>query len=620
MGRRKTESPGVVCLDYHCISLPHVVVIVGLLLLNQSPAVVAEDDVQCLRATKSELLDPQGNLVSWNFGNTSAGFICAFGGVTCWHENENKVLDLRLSSLSLSGPVPSSLRLCSSMTSLDISKNSISGPIPANLCDWLPFLVTLDLSHNQLSGHIPPELVNCRFLNTLRLDSNKLSGQIPYQLASLDRLAHLSLSGNSLSGAIPSGLSKFDSSAFANNGGLCAPPVSSSCNSKTKASTVIIIAAAAFGACVSLAFAFGMWWWFVRGHKGKGKADGGVPDAWVEKLRAHRLAHVSMFQKPLVKIKLTDLLTATNDFDPGNVITSGKTGTSYRAVLADGSALAIKRIHSCPLSEKQFRSEMNRLGQLRHPNLVPLLGYCIAADEKLLVYKDMPSGTLYSLLHDNAGRCDGHELDWAMRLRIGVGAARGLAWLHHGNPTSFIHRNISSNTVLLDEDYEARITDFGLARIMSPVETHLSTFINGDFGDFGYVAPEYSSTLVASLKGDVYGFGVVLLELATGQKPLVVENAEEGFKGNLVEWVNRLSSSGRIIDAVDASLRGKGNDEEILQFMRVACACVLSRPKDRSSMHQVYQLLKGIGSTHDFSEQYDEFPLLYGRDDKEHDE
>lgn len=147
-----------------------------------------------------------------------------------------------------------------------------------------------------------------------------------------------------------------------------------------------------------------------------------------------------------------------------------------------------------------------------------------------------------------------------------------------------------------------------------------SSFVNGDLGEFGYVAPEYSSTMVASLKGDVYSFGIVLLELVTGQKPLEVSIAEEGFKGNLVDWVNHLVSTGRSKDAVDKDLHGKGHDDEIMQFLKIAWSCVVSRPKDRPSMYRVYESLKSMAEKHGFSDQHDEFPLIFGKQDPEYKE
>lgn len=575
-----------------------------------------EDDVKCLEGVRDSLSDPLHKLSSWTFTNTSVASICKLVGVNCWNEKENRLFSLQLRSMELAGELPESLKYCQSLQNLDLSDNALTGSIPPQICTWLPYLVNLDLSNNRLSGSIPPEIVNCKFLNTLILNDNELSGSIPYELGRLERLKKLSLANNDLAGLIPSDLSKYEKDVFDGNGGLCGEPFGSKCGGLSSKSLGIIIAAGATGAAGSLILGLALWWWFyVRASRKKGDGYGGAADdkvdgGWVGLLRSHKLVQVSLFQKPIVKVRLADLLVATNNFDSQNIVISTRTGVSYRAVLPDGSALGIKRMNACKLGEKQFRLEMNRLGQLRHPNLVPLLGLCVVEEEKLLVYKHMYNGTLYSQLHGSGNANSQYAfLDWPTRLRIGVGAARGLAWLHHSCQPPYMHQNISSNVILLDYDFEARITDFGLARLMPSRDSNDSSFVNGDLGEFGYVAPEYSSTMVASLKGDVYGFGVVLLELVTGQKPLEISNAGEGFKGNLVDWVSHLSNAGRLVDAIDNVLSGKGHDDEIMQFMRVACTCVVSRPKDRPSMYQVYQSLKSLGEKHSFSEQYDEFPL-----------
>ncbi|URD86443.1 CAAX protease self-immunity [Musa troglodytarum] len=425
----------------------------------------AEDDVRCLTGVKTSL--DRGHTLSWNFSNATVGFVCSFVGVSCWNLQENRVLALNLKAMSLAGSVPSDLQYCSAATILDLSSNAISGPIPNELCSWLPYLVTLDLSNNNLTGGIPPTLSNCNFLNTLVLAGNQLRGTIPATLARLNRLSSLDLSSNQLYGSIPPPLGdKFDANSFDGNDGLCGHPVSSRCGrSHTRTNLIIIVAAGVFGAAASLTLAYVVWrCWSPSGKRaaaGRRGEDGGW---WAERLRtAHnRLVPVSLFQKPIVKVKLADLMTATADFHPNNIIVAGspRTGTSYKAVLPDGSALTVKRLRSCPLPEKQFRAEMGRIGPLRHPNLAPLLGFCIVEDERLLVYKHMPNGALFSALEsvDDA-------LDWPARVRIGIGAARGLAWLHHGFQIPFLHQNLSSKAILLDEDNEARITDFGLARL-----------------------------------------------------------------------------------------------------------------------------------------------------------
>jgi hypothetical protein len=297
---------------------------------------------------------------------------------------------------------------------------------------------------------------------------------------------------------------------------LCGRLVSSRCGRGLGSTGLgIVIAAGVFGAAASLLLAYFFWRCTGKGKGGRRRhrrgtsESGGGEDGswWTKRLRpAHnRLVPVSLFQKPIVKVKLADLMAATHDFSTSHIVVAGssRAGTTYRAVLRDGSALTVKRLNSCPLSEKAFRAEMGRMGQLRHPNIVPLLGFCVVEDERLLVYKHMESGALSSVMK-KPGEA---PLDWTTRLRIVVGAARGLAWLHHGFQVSQIHQNLSSSAVLLDEDYDARITDVGLTRLvrMAPGEGgDTSPFLNGDFGEFGYVAPEYASNPVGTMKGDAY--------------------------------------------------------------------------------------------------------------------
>ncbi|OMO72956.1 hypothetical protein COLO4_27359 [Corchorus olitorius] len=514
------------------------------LLFNFFLSFAIEDDITCVEGLKASLADPDAHLASWSFSNGSATKVCELTGVSCWNAKENRIISLQLTSMKLSGQLPDSLKYCRSLQTLDLSKNALSGPIPSDICSWLPYLVHLDLSGNSFSGSIPPQIVNCKFLNDLVLDDNNLSGSIPFELARLDRLKRFSVANNDLSGSIPSDLARFGEEDFYGNSGLCGKPLSK-CGGLSGKNLGIIIIAGVIGAVISLIIGFAIWWWFFlragaagdKRKKGYG-IDGKDDSSWVELLKSHKLVQISLFQKPINKIKLADLMVATNNFDAENAVISTRTGVSYKAVLRDGSALAIKR---------------------------------------------------------------------------------GLAWLHHGCQPPYIHQYFSSNVVLLDDDFDARITDFGLARLMGSRDSNDSSFQNGDLGEFGYVAPEYSSTMVASLKGDVYSFGVVLLELVTGQKPIGV-NAEEGFKGNLVDWVSQLFSTGRSKDAIDKALCGKGDDEEIMQVLRVACTCVVPRPKDRPSMHQVFESLKNMAERHGFSEHYDEFPLIFGKQDHDHKE
>lgn len=297
-------------------------------------------------------------------------------------------------------------------------------------------------------------------------------------------------------------------------------------------------------------------------------------------------------------MRLSDLMKATDNFSKQNIIGEGRMGTIYKAKFEDGSLYMVKRLQDTQRSVEEFMSEMATLGSVKHRDLVPLLGFCVAGKEKLLVYKYMKNGTLYDKLHQGE---NGHSMEWTTRLKIAIGAARAFAWLHHNCNPRIIHRNISSKCILLDADLDPKISDFGLARLMNPIDTHLSTFVNGEFGDIGYVAPEYSRTLVATPKGDVYSFGTVLLELVTGERPTEVSKAPESFKGNLVDWVVELSNNNNLKHAVDKSLVGKGVDHEIFQFFKIARNCITLNPKERPSMFEVYQLLRAVGERYHFS-------------------
>ncbi|PON75152.1 Tyrosine-protein kinase [Parasponia andersonii] len=546
------------------------------LLLRSSFCHGVESDINCLKSIKTSLEDTFGYLnSSWNFDNKTEGFICKFTGIECWHPDENKVLNIHLSDMGLKGRFPRGIANCTSLTGLDLSNNKLYGSIPDDISKLIGFVTTLDLSSNDFSGTIPRLLSNCSYLNILKLDHNRLTGQIPPELTLLGRLKQFSVTNNILTGQVPNFGKDITADAYANNPGLCGGPLDACQASPKKSRTVIIVASAVGGVTfAALAVGVGLAFFFRR-------------------------VAVSMFEKSVTKMRLSDLMKATNNFCKDNIIGSGRTGTMFKAVLDDGSSLMVKRLQESQHSEKEFLSEMATLGNVRHRNLVPLLGFCMAKKERLLVYKLMPNGTLHDRLHfvEEGGK----PMEWPTRLKIGIGAARGLAWLHHNCNPRIIHRNISSKCFLLDADFEPKISDFGLARLMNPIDTHLSTFVNGEFGDLGYVAPEYARTLVATPKGDVYSFGIVLLELVTGERPTHVAKAPESFKGNLVEWITQLSGNSELRDAIDKSLVGKGVDSELFQFLKVACSCVVPTAKERPTMFEVYQLLRAIGEKYHFT-------------------
>ncbi|KAG5527787.1 hypothetical protein RHGRI_028659 [Rhododendron griersonianum] len=184
-----------------------------------------ESDINCLKSLKASLEDPFNYLSSWDFNNATEGFICKFIGIDCWHPEESKVLNIRLSDMELKGEFPHGLKNCSALTGLDLSSNKFYGTIPSDFSHILPYVTTLDLSSNNFSGEIPKDMANCTYLNVLKLDSNKLSGQIPLDLVSLSRLNSFSVANNLLSGPVPIFRFPVQAENYANNAGLCGGPL-----------------------------------------------------------------------------------------------------------------------------------------------------------------------------------------------------------------------------------------------------------------------------------------------------------------------------------------------------------------------------------------------------------
>lgn len=316
---------------------------------------------------------------------------------------------------------------------------------------------------------------------------------------------------------------------------------------------------------------------------------------------------ISTLLKYASRMKLSDLMKATNNFGHHNIIGSGRMGIMYKGMLPDGLLLVVKRLQDAQHLDERIVSELRILRRLKHCNLVPLLGFCINKKEKLLGYKYMLNGNLRDWLHppEIKDKAKAKFMEWPQRLRVAIGLARGLAWLHYNSYACIIHCNISSKCVLLDENFKPMISNLRRATFMNLGNSVLtmSNLMRGEFGELVYVAPEYEWMPVPSPKGDVYSFGTVLLELVTGEKPNQVSNASERFRGTLVEWVTYLSNSySGLYNAVDKSLIGQGFDDDILHCLRIACNCVLRSPKQRPTMFKVYQILRAIGERYNFIE------------------
>jgi len=299
--------------------------------------------------------------------------------------------------------------------------------------------------------------------------------------------------------------------------------------------------------------------------------------------------NVATFEKPLRKLTFAHLLEATNGFSAETLIGSGGFGEVYKAKLKDDTVVAIKKlIHFTGQGDREFTAEMETIGKIKHRNLVPLLGYCKIGDERLLVYEYMKHGSLDVVLHDKAKASV--KLDWAARKKIAIGSARGLAFLHHSCIPHIIHRDMKSSNVLLDSNLDARVSDFGMARLMNALDTHLS--VSTLAGTPGYVPPEYYQSFRCTTKGDVYSYGVVLLELLSGKKPI---DPTEFGDNNLVGWVKQMVKENRSSEIFDPTLTNtKSGEAELYQYLKIARECLDDRPNQRPTMIQVMAMFKEL--------------------------
>ncbi|BFG37002.1 hypothetical protein CerSpe_232760 [Prunus speciosa] len=277
-----------------------------------------------------------------------------------------------------------------------------------------------------------------------------------------------------------------------------------------------------------------------------------------------------------------ELEEATDGFSEANVIGHGGFGVVYRGVLRDGTEAAIKMLHrEGRQGERSFRVEVDLLSRLHSPYLVELLGYCADQHHRLLIFECMPNGTLQHHLHST----NKHQpLDWGTRLRIALDCAKALEFLHEHAIPSVIHRDFKCTNVLLDQNFHAKVSDFGLAKMGSDkINGQISTRV---LGTTGYLAPEYASTGKLTTKSDVYSYGVVLLELLTGRVP--VDTKRPPGEHVLVSWaLPRLTNREKVLEMVDPALQGKFSKRDLIQIAAIAAMCVQPEAEYRPLMTDV---------------------------------
>jgi len=504
---------------------------------------------------------------------------------------------LDLSNNLFSGEVPSELSSLTRLRALDISSNKLSGNL--NFLKYFPNLETLSVADNLFTGRVPSSVRSFRNLRQFNFSGNSfLEPSLRFQHSSssdsvLSR--RYLLDGGDAPAPAPAPPSNKRNSRASNDSPAAAPGPSPNHDRKhnhTKrkvAGWILGFLAGALAGTLS-GFVFSLLFKLALALiKGRGKRGG--PDIY----------------SPLIK-KAEDLafLEKEDGLASMEIIGRGGCGEVYKAELpgSSGKMIAIKKVVQPPkdaaeLAEedskllhkkmRQIRSEIATVGQIRHRNLLPLLAHVSRPDCHYLVYEFMKNGSLQDILSKvDKGEA---ELDWLTRHRIMLGVAAGLEYLHMNHSPRIIHRDLKPANILVDDDMEARIADFGLAKAMPDYKTHITT--SNVAGTVGYIAPEYHQILKFTDKCDIYSFGVILGVLVIGKLP-----SDEFFQHteeiSLVKWLRKVLSSENPKEAIDSKLLGNGYEEQMLLVLKIACFCTMDEPKDRPNSKDVRCMLSQI--------------------------
>ncbi|PIN00465.1 Serine/threonine protein kinase [Handroanthus impetiginosus] len=538
-----------------------------------------------LSLPKLTQVELQDNLLSGSFPETE-GLSTSLGQISLSNNhlsgplppsigNFVGVQKLLLDGNKFSGRIPAEIGKLQQLSKMDFSSNDFSGPIAPEIsrCKLLTFV---DLSRNRLSGSIPTEITGMRILNYLNLSRNHLVGSIPSSIASMQSLTSVDFSYNNLSGLVPGTgqFSYFNYTSFLGNPSLCGPYLGP-CKEGIVNGVERPHSKGTFSPSMKLLLVIGLLICsivFAVAAIIKARSLKKASEARAWKLTA--------FQR--LDFTCDDVLDSLKE---DNIIGKGGAGIVYKGVMPNGEEVAVKRLPAMSRGSSHdhgFNAEIQTLGRIRHRHIVRLLGFCSNHETNLLVYEYMPNGSLGEMLHGKKG---GH-LHWDTRYKIAVESAKGLCYLHHDCSPLIVHRDVKSNNILLDSNFEAHVADFGLAKFLQDSGT--SECMSAIAGSYGYIAPEYAYTLKVDEKSDVYSFGVVLLELVTGRKPV----GEFGDGVDIVQWVRKMTNGNKegVLKVLDPRLPTVPLNE-IMHVFYVAMLCVEEQAVERPTMREVVQIL-----------------------------
>ncbi|KAM7504841.1 hypothetical protein LguiB_003745 [Lonicera macranthoides] len=494
---------------------------------------------------------------------------------------------LSLRSNAISGTFPSDFSKLKNLTSLYLQSNRFSGSLPSNFLAWKNLSV-LNLSNNAFNGSIPSSISNLTHLTALNLSNNSLSDEIPD--LNLPSLQLLDISNNNLTGTVPQALQRFPSSAFSGNNlspENSPPPVLPPNAQPTKNSSKLgesAILGIIIGGCVMGFVILSLLLILCYSNK---EAENGVSATTQKEKNVKKSVSASQeknnrlvfFEGINGAFDLDDLLRASAE-----VLGKG-IGMTYKAALEDSTVLAVKRLKELGVTRREFEQQMEVVGSIRHENVAPLRAYYYSKEEKLMVYDYYNQGSVSVMLHSKRG--EGRTpLDWETRVRIAIGAARGIAYIHTQTGGKLVHGNIKASNIFLNSQQHGCVSDLGLATLINQV-------ILPNAKIPGYRAPEVTNTRKLSQASDVYSYGVLLLELLTGKSPVNSTGGDEVL--HLVRWVNSVIREEWTAEVFDTELLRYPNiEEEMVELLQIGMACAARVVEQRPKMTDVVKMVEDI--------------------------